>query len=132
MPPRNPNPTASKRPANADARARVGSYTRSDGTRVRAHTRKADIARSKAAWVGLGFSTVTATAIVLEAGVTLISTLAIALTALLTTVAVVAGATAERNKKTLRGRKTTRRTTRTTRTRPAYSSKTKSARGKRR
>jgi len=123
MPPRNPNPSPGKRPANA----RVGSYTRSDGTKVRSHTRTANLARSKAAWAGLGFSTLTATAIVLEAGVTLVSTLAVTLIAVLTTVAVLAGGYAERNKKTLNGRKSARRTTRT---RPAYSAKT--TRGKRR
>lgn len=105
------NPAAGKRPANA----RVGSYTRKDGTRVRSHSRQAGWARSKQAWAGLGFSTLTSTAIVLEAGVTLVSTLAIVAVALLTTAAVLAQGYADRNRKTL-GKGRTRRTRRTTRT----------------
>jgi len=123
MPPRRPanatNPASGKRPANA----RVGSYTRSDGTRVRSHTRTAQIARTKAAWVGLGFSSLTSAAILLEAGVTLLSTLAVIAVAVLTTVAVLATTVADRNKKTLnkgKSRKTTTKS-RTTRTRPTSS-----------
>ncbi|MEO3788532.1 hypothetical protein ABGB12_34845 [Actinocorallia sp. B10E7] len=111
------NPAAGKQPANA----RVASYTRADGTRVRSHTRQAGIARTKAAWVGLGFSSLTATAIVLEAGVTLLSTLAVLLVALLTTVAVLATTVADKNKKTLNKGKSTTKTRGTTRTRPTGS-----------
>lgn len=104
-----PNPAAGKRPANA----RVGGYTRSDGTKVRSHTRAAQIARSKAAWVGLGFSSLSAAAIILEAGVTAASTVAIILIALLTGVAVLAGGYAERNKKKMNAQSRRRATTRT-------------------
>ncbi|GAA2726729.1 hypothetical protein [Actinocorallia aurantiaca] len=118
----NPNPAAGKRPANA----RVGSYTRSDGTRVRSHTRTAQIARTKAAWIGLAFSGATSTAIVLEAGVTLLSTLAIVAIALLTTVAVLATTVADRNKKAMEGSKTrtTSRNRKTTRPRRPASGRT--------
>lgn len=82
---------------------------------VRSHTRSAQWARSRSAWIGAGFSTLTATAILWEAGVTLVATLSVVLIAALTAVAVVAGAYAEKNKKTMRGQRT-RRTTQTRRT----------------
>lgn len=110
------NPAAGKRPANA----RVGSYTRSDGTRVRSHTRTAQIARTKAAWTGLAFSGATSAAIVMEAGITLVSTLAMVVIALLTTVAVVANHQVARNKQAMgKGgvKGTTRKTTRKTQSR---------------
>lgn len=116
MPPS--NRAAGKQPANA----RVGAYTRNDGTKVRSHTREVHWARSKSAWIGLGFSSLSAAAIILEAGVTLMSTIAILVIAGATTVAVIAGAYAEANKKkmgaqrkrraTSRARPGTRKTTR--------------------
>jgi len=116
--PVNPNPAAGKRPANA----RVGSYTRTDGTRVRTHTRSVGWTRSRRAWAGLGFGTLTSVAIVLEAGVTIVSTLAIILTAVLTAVAVIAAGYAEKNKKTLRAKTRTRRPAGTAPRRPTASS----------
>lgn len=67
--------------------------------RVRTHTRSAQWARTKSAWIGTGFSTLSAAAILVEAGVTLVSTISVILIALLTAVAVFAGGYAERNKK---------------------------------
>lgn len=93
---------------------RVTSYVRRDGTRVRSHTRSAGWARSRAAWASAGFATLTATAILWEAGVTVLATAGVALIALLTTVAVVAGHAVEKNRKTMAGQQ--RRSTRSRRT----------------
>lgn len=105
MPPKKPT----------DQKARVSSYTRKDGTRVRSHTRSAHWTRSKAAWTGAGFAGLSASAILVEFGFTLISTTCVVLIALLTGAAVLAGGYAEKNRKKM-GQQQRRRTTRTRRT----------------
>lgn len=115
MPPR--NPASGKQ----SAEARYSGYTR-NGKRVRGHTRsltrQAQITRSKEVWIGLGFSTLSGIAIVLEAGVTLVSTVAWLAIALLTAGALVAKAVADSNKKKVGSSRTTRkRRTGTARTR---------------
>lgn len=95
---------------------RVTSYTRRDGTRVRSHTRDAQWARSKKAWTGAGFAGVSAAAILVEFGFTLISTICVVLIALLTGAAVLAGTYAEKNKKAM-NRQQQRRRRRPTQTR---------------
>ena len=93
----------------------VTTYVRKDGTRVRSHTRSAQWARARSAWAAAAFGTVTALAILVEAGVTLISTIAVLLIAVLTTITVLALAHAEQNKKTMSQQQARR--TRTQRTR---------------
>ena len=101
MPPKKPT----------EKRERVTSYTRRDGTRVRSHTRSAHWARSRAAWAGAGFAGLSAGAILVEFGFTLISTACVVLIALLTGAAVLAGNYAEKNKKTMSQQQRRRRTT---------------------
>jgi hypothetical protein len=115
---------------SANERDRVSSYERKDGTRVRSHTRSAHWARSRAAWTGAGFAGLSATAILVEFGFTLISTTCVVLIAVLTGMAVLAGAVAEKNKKTM-GRQQRRRTTRTRRT-PSSSSRRRTSSHRRR
>lgn len=96
---------------------RVTSYVRKDGTRVKSHTRSAGWARSRAAWVGAGFSTLTAAAILWEMGATVLATVAVVITAGLTTVAVIAGRQVEKNRRTMSQQQRRRATSRTSRTR---------------
>lgn len=100
----------------------VGGYVKSDGTRVRSHTRSAQWARAKSIWIGAGFSTLGAAGILWEAGVTLVSTFALLLIAVLGTVAVMAGRYVEHNRKTMASQHRTRRPTRTTSSRARTSS----------
>lgn len=101
---------------------RVTGYVKSDGTRVRSHTRSAQWARAKSTWIGAGFSTLTAAGILFEAGVTLVSTLSLLLIAVLGTVAVMAGRYVEHNRKTMASQRRTRRPTRPTSSRARTSS----------
>ncbi|MGW5411848.1 hypothetical protein [Actinomadura geliboluensis] len=95
---------------------RVTSYVKKDGTRVRSYTRSAGWARSRAAWAGAGFSTLTAAAILWEAGATVLATTGVVIIAAVTSVAVIAGKYAEKNRKTMARQQRRRRTTRTRRT----------------
>lgn len=124
MPPRKPTGRTQQKP-------RVTSYVRKDGTRVRSHTRSAHWARSRAAWAGAGFAGLSATAILVEFGFTLISTVCVVLIAVLTTLAVIAGQYAEKNKKTMGRQQRRRRTTRTRRT-PSSSSRRRTSSSRRR
>jgi hypothetical protein len=125
MPPTKRNPAARKRPANA----RVGPYTRADGTKVKAHTRAVTAAEwAKKAWKSANATRIrrtatgTATAgtvcalIVAEAGFTIVSTFAMLAIAGLTTLGVWAGNIAEQNRKTLGGQARKRKTARRPRT----------------
>lgn len=112
---------------------RVTSYVRKDGTRVKSHTRSAGWARSRAAWAGAGFSTLTATAILWEMGATVLATVGVVLIALFTTIAVVAGKQAEKNRKTMhRQQQRRRRTSRTSRTRRTSSNRRRTSSNRRR
>jgi hypothetical protein len=125
MPPRKPT-------GRPQQRERVTSYIRKDGTRVRSHTRSAHWARSRAAWAGAGFAGLSAAAILVEFGFTLISTTCVVLIAVLTGAAVLAGAVAERNKKTIGRQQKRRRTTRTRRTPSSARRRTSSSTRRRR
>ncbi|WP_141581308.1 hypothetical protein [Actinomadura sp. WMMA1423] len=126
MPPRKPTGRTQQKP-------RVTSYVRKDGTRVRSHTRSAHWARSRAAWAGAGFAGLSATAILVEFGFTLISTVCVVLIAALTGAAVLAGTYAERNRKTMaRQQKRRRRTARTRRTPSSSSGRRTSSSSRRR
>jgi high-affinity Fe2+/Pb2+ permease len=111
---------------------RVTSYVRKDGTRVKSHTRSAGWARSRAAWVGAGFSTLTAAALLWELGATVLATVAIVITAGLTTVAVIAGKQAEKNRKTMHRQQQRRRRTSTTRRRTSSSARRRTSSTRRR
>lgn len=100
----------------------VGGYVKSDGTRVRSHTRSAQWARAKSIWIGAGFSTLGAAGILWELGVTIISVGSLALIAVLGTVAVIVGRHVEKNRKTMARQHRTRRPTRTTSSRARTSS----------
>lgn len=95
MPPRNPNPAAGKRAANA----RVGGYTRADGTKVRSHSRSVKGRRMLAAGTSAATSGVVAFFTVAEFGFGTITAIAVLLTALVTWLAVVAGDWVAENKK---------------------------------
>lgn len=88
---------------------RVRSHTRRDGTKVHSHNREAAMAQAKAAWVGTGISGLTTIALVLEMGLTIISTIALVLTALLGLLAVHASQKATKNKRKLRASTAARR-----------------------
>jgi hypothetical protein len=99
---------------------RVHSYTRSDGTRVRAHGRTmAAWKQAGLAWAGTTASGLTAAALVLELGFTLISVVALLLTVLLGILSAKLTAKATRPQRTMRAKAQTRpaarRTTTTTR-----------------
>lgn len=117
----------------ANQQRRVTSYVKKDGTRVRSHTRSAHWARSRAAWAGAGFAGLSATAILVEFGFTLVSTVCVVLIAGLTAAAVLAGGYAERNKKKMaRQQQRRRRTARTSRTSSNARRRTTSSRSRRR
>lgn len=101
-----------------DKRQTVSGYTKKDGTKVRTHTRAAQWARVRSTWIGAGFSTLVAAGILWEFGITLISTTCVVLTAVLGTIAVLAGQWVERNRQAMGQQRKTRstRTTRTSRT----------------
>lgn len=113
-----------------DKRSTVSGYTKQDGTKVRTHTRAAQWARVRSTWIGAGFSTVVAAGILWEFGITLISTTCVVLTAVLGTIAVIAGRWVERNRKAMTQQRT--RTTRTTRTSRPGSTRSRSRSGGRR
>jgi hypothetical protein len=97
MPPRKQTTTTGK--------ARVGSYTRRDGTRVRHHQRTVNPWRDAGvAWAGAAVSGATTAAVVLELGLTLISTVAILLTVIIGAVAVKATNKATKQRRTMRTR----------------------------
>lgn len=134
MPPRRPNPAAGKRPANGQTTSHTRAHTRTVNgktVRVRASTRTIDGARAvgvwaKEAWTSPGGQRIRRTAvgtatsgtvcalILAEAGITVLSTLAVLLIAVLTTVAVRAGNVVERNRKTMGGQARRSRTARRT------------------
>lgn len=117
MPPKY-NPAAGKQPANA----RWKSYTRKDGTKVRAHTRSVNKTRITRTWVGTATSGVVCAGILLEAGFTIAMSIGVVLIASFTWLAVIAGSWAEKNRATMnaqtkrrragRRKPTARRTTR--------------------
>lgn len=111
---------------------RVTSYVKRDGTRVRSHTRSAHWARSRAAWAGAGFAGLSATAILVEFGFTLVSTVCVVLIAGLTGAAVLAGEYAERNRSKMAQQQGRRRTARTGRTRSSAGRRTSGSRNRRR
>jgi hypothetical protein len=114
-----------------DKQQTVTDYTKKDGTYVRSHTRSAQWARARSTWIGAGFSTLVAAGILWEFGITLISTACVVLTALLGTIAVIAGNYVESNRKTMAQQRT--RATRTTRTsRAGGATRTRSASSSRR
>lgn len=117
MPPAKRNPAAGKRPANSATEAKQGvrGYTKGDGTKVRSHTRTAQITRSKEAVIGAGFAGVSSIAIIAEAGFTILSALGIVLIAAFTWLAVIAGEKAAANKKKLGTQRTGARRARATR-----------------
>ncbi|MCW2919144.1 MAG: hypothetical protein JWN52_7212 [Actinomycetia bacterium] len=83
---------------------RVNSYTKRDGTKVRSHDRSVAWKRAAAAWAGAGISGVTTLGLVFELGMTLISTLALVLTALLGFIAVKASQHAAKNRMQMRAK----------------------------
>ncbi|MFD0854163.1 hypothetical protein ACFQ07_18140, partial [Actinomadura adrarensis] len=94
--------------------AHVRSHTRKDGTKVKSHNRDAAVAQAKAAWVSTGVSGLTTVALVLEMGLTILSTTALVVTALLGWLGVWASQKATKNKRKMRAatdarRKNTRR-----------------------
>lgn len=90
---------------NTTGKARVGGYTRHDGTRVRSHQRTVNPWRDAAvAWGGTAASGATTAALVLELGLTLISTLAILLTVIIGAVAVKATNRSTKQRRTLRAK----------------------------
>jgi len=95
MPQQRPNPAAGKRAAN------VGSHTRKDGTKVRAHTRSVKVSRMAATWAGTATSGVVCVGILVEAGFTIASTTGVVLIASFTWLAVIAGGWAEKNRATM-------------------------------
>lgn len=83
MPPK-PPPRRGQRPSGASTgRTRVGSYTKGDGTRVGAHSRTNNQwKQAGAAWASAGASGAVSLAMVAELGFTVLSGLAMLLTAL--------------------------------------------------
>lgn len=67
---------------------RVRNYTRSDGTKVRSHDRRLAWKKAAAAWSGTAASGALSVALVLELGFTIISALAMLLTAIIGALAV--------------------------------------------
>ncbi|MFE9099809.1 hypothetical protein [Actinomadura geliboluensis] len=88
---------------------RVRSHTRKDGTKVKSHNREAALAQAKAAWIGTGVSGLTTLALVVEMGLTIISTTALIITALVGWLAVHASQKATKNKRKLRANTAARR-----------------------
>lgn len=80
----------------------VRGHTRKDGTKVKSHNREAALAQAKAAWIGTGVSGLTTLALVLEMGLTIISTIALIITALVGWAAVHATQKATKNKRKMR------------------------------
>ncbi|MFV2172385.1 hypothetical protein ACFHW2_11615 [Actinomadura sp. LOL_016] len=80
----------------------VRSHTRRDGTRVRSHNRENAWRQAGAAWAGVGVSTVTTLALVFEMGLTIVSTFALVITALVGLAAVAATQKATKNKRKMR------------------------------
>jgi hypothetical protein len=115
MPPR--NPAAGKKPANAH----VGGYTRSDGTKVRSHSRSVHLTRIQQTAVGTASAGTVCTLILFEAGFTIIASLAMVLTAAFSWLLWRASESADKNRSRTKTRKrrpaakkrrtTTRRTT---------------------
>lgn len=102
MPPRKPakgpNPAAGKEPAEE---IRYRAHTRNvNGKRVavRSHTRQAQITRTKEVWIGAGFSTLAAGAIVVEAGVTIVMSLGMVAIMAFSWLALVSGRRAASNR----------------------------------
>lgn len=87
----------------------VRAHTRWDGTKVKSHNRQLAWQQARAAAVGAGISGVTSLALVVEFGFTLLSTIAIVLTALLGLLAVVASEKATANKRKMRAKAKARR-----------------------
>ncbi|TDD27355.1 hypothetical protein E1287_34630 [Actinomadura sp. KC06] len=101
---------------------RVRSHTRSDGTKVKSHNREAAVAQAKAAWAGAGISGLTTLALVFEMGFTIITAVALIITALVGWLAVRASEKATKNKRKLRSTTAARR--RNTGRRPAARKRT--------
>lgn len=80
----------------------VRGHTRRDGTRVHSYNRQDAWRQAGAAWAGAGISGLTTLALVFEMGLTIISTLALVITAILGLLAVVASQKATKNKRKLR------------------------------
>lgn len=132
MPPTKRNPAAGKRPANGQTTSHTRAHTRNlngKTVNVRASTRtirgaaqwaketwtSATCTRIRRTATGTAAAGVMCSLIIAEAGFTLVSTLGMALIALLTTLAVYAGNIAEQNKTTLGAQRKRTRTRRTAR-----------------
>lgn len=111
MPPRKPPPksrtgsTGSRSTGSAQTRSgptRVGSYTRADGTSVRSHSRENQWRQAAGAWVGAGASGALSLALVADLGFTIISGLAMLLTALIAAGALMATERVTRKQRTMR------------------------------
>jgi hypothetical protein len=117
MPPQKSNPASGKRPANAH----VGGYTRSDGTKVRGHSRSVHLTRIRQTAVGTASAGTVCALILLEAGFTIVASLAMVLTAVFSWLLWRASESADKNRARTKTRKrrpapkrrrtTTRRTT---------------------
>ncbi|MBC6458446.1 hypothetical protein [Actinomadura sp. HBU206391] len=113
--------------STAKRTARVHSYTRRDGTRVRSHNRAmSEWKQAGAAWAATAGSGATTLALVTQLGLALISTLAIVLTLLLATLATHLTEKASKPRRTMRAK--TRPRSRTT----ASRSRSSAARKRRR
>jgi hypothetical protein len=117
MPPRKPPPRTGQRKTSGATRTKVGSYTRADGTKVGAHSRDNNQwKQAGAAWASAGASGAVSLALVAELGFTVLSGLAMLLTALFAAGALLLTEKATRKQRTLR-RKIDRNRGRSTRAR---------------
>lgn len=112
---RKPNPAAGKQPATA----RVRTYTKADGTKVRGHSREADWSTSKKAWVAAGTTGATVAGLLVHATLGTVGVVILVLIAIITGLGAWASKQAAKNTrktrtnvKAVRGRPGTRSSTR--------------------
>lgn len=104
MPPKKPPPRKSptNRKPPPKRTARVHSYSRRDGTKVKSHNRELAWRQARAAWTGAAISGVTTTALVFEFGFNAITAVLLVLTALFSWAGVWASQKHNGNKRKMR------------------------------